>query len=43
MIGVIVLHEPFGTGSLIGAALVLTGVILSGRSSRTDRRREAEV
>ena len=31
MIGVIYLHEPFGLSGLIGAALVLTGVILSGR------------
>ena len=31
MIGVIYLHEPFGLNGLIGAALVLTGVILSGR------------
>ncbi|TYZ24103.1 DMT family transporter [Selenomonas ruminis] len=31
MIGVIYLHEPFSLSSFIGAVLVLTGVILSGR------------
>ena len=31
MIGVIYLHEPFSLSSFIGAVLVLTGVVLSGR------------
>lgn len=31
MIGVIYLHEPFSLSSFVGAVLVLTGVILSGR------------
>lgn len=34
MIGVVYLHEAFGPMSMIGAVMVLTGVILSGRQSR---------
>ena len=33
MIGVVYLHEAFGPMSMIGAVMVLTGVILSGRQS----------
>jgi drug/metabolite transporter (DMT)-like permease len=41
MIGVIYLHEPFGAASLAGAALVLAGVILSGRQGREETRKKA--
>ena len=36
MLGVIVLHEPFGLMSAAGAALVLASVVLSGRSGEND-------
>lgn len=32
-LGVVVLHEPVSTAQLVGAALVLAGVVLAGRSS----------
>lgn len=43
MIGVIYLHEPFGVGSLIGATLVLAGVILSGRQGKAEQRKKRGV
>jgi drug/metabolite transporter (DMT)-like permease len=36
MLGVIVLHEPFGLMSAAGAALVLASVVLSGHKHNED-------
>lgn len=43
MIGVIYLHEPFGWNGFLGAVLVLTGVILSGRSGKAKKPQGQEI
>lgn len=43
MIGVICLHESFGWNGFIGAALVLAGVILSGRAGRSKKTQNQEI
>lgn len=43
MIGVIYLHEPFGWSGFVGAALVLTGVVLSGRVGKARKTQNQEI
>lgn len=43
MIGVIYLHEPFGWNGFVGAALVLTGVVLSGRTGKAEKTKNQEI
>ena len=36
VLGVLILHEPFGLNSLIGASLILAGVLISGHPATPD-------